>query len=138
VAVTRIKSTINPGISDFVVKVLQDAAGEGASCVVLQLDTPGGLDTAMRDIVQAILNSPVPVVVYVAPSGARAASAGVMITLASHVAAMAPGTNIGAAHPVGLGGGQMDDTIRRYTGADAYGDDAMDAVAFAKEVVGVK
>jgi len=119
VAVTRIKSTINPGISDFVVKVLQDAAGEGASCVVLQLDTPGGLDTAMRDIVQAILNSPVPVVVYVAPSGARAASAGVMITLASHVAAMAPGTNIGAAHPVGLGGGQMDETMLKKVENDA-------------------
>lgn len=119
VAVTQIKSTINPGISDFVVKVLQDAAGEGASCVVLQLDTPGGLDTAMRDIVQAILNSPVPVVVYVAPSGARAASAGVMITLASHVAAMAPGTNIGAAHPVGLGGGQMDETMLKKVENDA-------------------
>lgn len=119
VAVTRIKSTINPGISDFVVKVLQDAARDGASCVVLQLDTPGGLDTAMRDIVQAILNSPVPVVVYVAPSGARAASAGVMITLASHVAAMAPGTNIGAAHPVGLGGGQMDETMLKKVENDA-------------------
>lgn len=119
VAVMTIKSTINPGISDFAVKVLQDAAAEGSACIVLQLDTPGGLDTAMRDIVQAILNSPVPVVVYVAPSGARAASAGVMITLASHVAAMAPGTNIGAAHPVGLGGGQMDETMLKKVENDA-------------------
>jgi len=119
VLVTEVKSTINPGISDFVTKTIQEASTEGAACVILQLDTPGGLDTAMRDIVQAILNSPIPVVVYVAPSGARAASAGVMITLASHVAAMAPGTNIGAAHPVGLGGGKMDDTMLKKVENDA-------------------
>jgi len=119
VMVTEVKSTINPGISDFVTKTIQEASTEGAACLILQMDTPGGLDTAMRDMVQAILNSPVPVVVYVAPSGARAASAGVMITLASHIAAMAPGTNIGAAHPVGLGGGKMDDTMLKKVENDA-------------------
>ena len=92
-----VKSTINPVISEYIEKGVKEAASSGAACVVLELDTPGGLDTAMRDIVQSILNSPVPVIVYVAPSGARAASAGVLITISAHVAAMAPGTNIGAA-----------------------------------------
>jgi membrane-bound serine protease (ClpP class) len=114
-----VRSTINPVISDYIEKGLQEAASNGAACVILQLDTPGGLDTAMRDIVQSILNSPVPVIVYVAPSGARAASAGVLITIAAHVAAMAPGTNIGAAHPVGLGGGQMDETMLQKVENDA-------------------
>lgn len=114
-----VKSTINPVISEYIEKGLKEAASEGATCVILQMDTPGGLDTAMRDIVQSILNSPVPVIVYVAPSGARAASAGVLITLAAHVAAMAPGTNIGAAHPVGLGGGQMDETMMKKVENDA-------------------
>jgi membrane-bound serine protease (ClpP class) len=114
-----VKSTINPVISEYVAKGLREAASEGAVCVILQLDTPGGLDTAMRDIVQSILNSPAPVIVYIAPSGARAASAGVLITLAAHVAAMAPGTNIGAAHPVGLGGGQMDETMLKKVENDA-------------------
>ncbi len=121
-----VRSTINPAVSDYVEKELTSAAEQGVSCVILELDTPGGLDTAMRDIVQAILNSPVPVVVYVSPSGARAASAGVLITLAAHVAAMAPGTNIGAAHPVGLGGGSMDDTMRQKVESDA--------TAYAKSV----
>ncbi|MEW6439512.1 MAG: nodulation protein NfeD [bacterium] len=119
VLVTDIRSTINPGISNFVGKTIEEAAREGAACIILQMDTPGGLDTAMRDIVQDELNSPVPVVVYVAPSGARAASAGVLITLASHIAAMAPGTNIGAAHPVGLGGGQTDETMLKKVENDA-------------------
>jgi membrane-bound serine protease (ClpP class) len=114
-----IQSTINPAISDYVEKGLEKAAREGAPCVILEMDTPGGLDTAMRDIVQSILNSPVPVVVYIAPSGARAASAGVLITMAAHVAAMAPGTNIGAAHPVGLGGEKMDETMLKKVENDA-------------------
>ncbi len=115
----NVKSTINPAISNYVEKGLETAADQGAVCVILQLDTPGGLDTAMRDIVQAILNSPVPVVVYVGPSGARAASAGVLITLSADIAAMAPGTNIGAAHPVGLGGGKMDETMLKKVENDA-------------------
>jgi len=114
-----VKSTINPVISEYIDKGVKEAASSGAACVILQLDTPGGLDTAMRDIVQSILNSPVPVIVYVAPSGARAASAGVLITIAAHVAAMAPGTNIGAAHPVGLGGGKMDETMLKKVENDA-------------------
>jgi membrane-bound serine protease (ClpP class) len=114
-----VKGTINPVVSEYVEKGLKKAAEGGAACAILQMDTPGGLDTAMRDIVQAILNSPVPVIVYIAPSGARAASAGVLITLAAPIAAMAPGTNIGAAHPVGLGGGNMDETMLKKVENDA-------------------
>ncbi len=114
-----VKSTINPVISEYIDKGIKEGATGGAVCVVLELDTPGGLDTAMRDIVQSILNSPVPVIVYIAPSGARAASAGVLITMAAHIAAMAPGTNIGAAHPVGLGGGKMDETMLKKVENDA-------------------
>jgi len=119
VPLLQVRSSINPAVSDYVAKGLETAALQGAACVILEMDTPGGLDTAMRDIVQAILNSPVPVVVYIAPSGARAASAGVLITLAANVAAMAPGTNIGAAHPVGLGGGKMDETMLKKVENDA-------------------
>jgi len=119
VPLLQVRSSINPAVSDYVVKGLQSAALQGSPCVILELDTPGGLDTAMREIVQAILNSPVPVVVYIAPSGARAASAGVLITLAANLAAMAPGTNIGAAHPVGLGGEKMDETMLKKVENDA-------------------
>ena len=101
----QVKGTIEPGLSRYLVRGLEEAREMEASAVVIELDTPGGLDGSMRRIVQGILNSPVPVIVYVSPSGARAASAGVFITLAAHVAAMTPGTNIGAAHPVRLGAG---------------------------------
>ena len=94
---------IHPVTERFLVRALRQAADRGDQCVILQLDTPGGLLDSTRHIVKEILTSEVPVVVYVAPSGARAGSAGVFITLSAHVAAMAPGTNIGAAHPIAPG-----------------------------------
>jgi membrane-bound serine protease (ClpP class) len=99
-----ISGPIGPATSDFFVRTLNDANQRGASVVVVTLDTPGGLDTSMRNMVQAILASDVPVVTYVSPSGARAASAGTFLLYASHVAAMAPATNLGAATPVQIGG----------------------------------
>jgi membrane-bound serine protease (ClpP class) len=95
---------IGPATSDFFVRTLRDAAEQGASLVIVTIDTPGGLDSSMRDMVQAILASSVPVVAYVSPSGARAASAGTYLVYASHVAAMAPATNLGAATPIQIGG----------------------------------
>ncbi len=95
---------INPAVASFIHESLGRAEATGAGALIIQLDTPGGLLPSMQAIVKDILNAPVPVIVWVAPSGAGAGSAGVFITLAAHVAAMAPGTNIGAAHPVGGGG----------------------------------
>jgi len=103
VDVITIKGTINPVLTDYVKRGVEQAEEDGASALIIQMDTPGGLDTAMREIIQEIINARVPVVVYVSPSGARAASAGVYITLSSHVAVMAPNTAIGAATPVSLG-----------------------------------
>ncbi|UCG81092.1 MAG: nodulation protein NfeD [Desulfobacterales bacterium] len=108
VYVVEVSGTINPGLAEYVIRSIEKANGEQAACLVMQLDTPGGLALSMRSIVMAVLASEIPVVVYVSPSGARAASAGVMITLAADIAAMAPGTNIGAAHPVNLGQKEMD------------------------------
>jgi membrane-bound serine protease (ClpP class) len=101
--VLTVDGVINPPHSEYVIKGIKKAHELKAEALIIQLDTPGGLDTSMRDIVKEILNSNIPVVVYVSPKGARAASAGAFITLAAHVAAMAPGTNIGAAHPVAIG-----------------------------------
>ena len=108
----QLNGMINPITSQYVVGGIEDAEKEEAECLILQLDTPGGLDTSMRDIIKKMLNSTIPIIVYVSPSGGRAASAGVFITLASNIAAMAPGTNIGAAHPVALGEGEIDEELK--------------------------
>jgi membrane-bound serine protease (ClpP class) len=115
VYIIEISGSINPAVADFLKKGINKASGDGVSCIIIKIDTPGGLAESMRKIVMAIFASKVPVVTYVAPSGARAASAGVMITIAADIAAMAPGTNIGAAHPVGAGGkdigGKMSEKV---------------------------
>lgn len=119
VLVATIAAPITPVTADYLASVIERAEAEKATLLVVELDTPGGLDSAMRQMVQGILKCSVPVAVYVSPPGARAASAGVLITLASDVAAMAPGTNIGAAHPVNIGGGSMDNTMSRKVENDA-------------------
>ncbi len=105
--IVKVPDAISPGVAEFINSSIARAEKEEAACVIIELDTPGGLAESMRIIIQDILGSKVPIVVYVSPSGARAASAGVMITMAADVAAMAPGTNIGAAHPVGAGGQEI-------------------------------
>lgn len=123
VNVIRVSGTINPASSDFIQKAIASSASDGAEALLLELDTPGGLVSATKDIIQAMLNASVPIVVYVSPQGAWAGSAGTFITIAGHVAAMAPGTSIGAAHPVGVGspggGGQGDEKQRDVAGEKA-------------------
>src|SRR5712692_1391123 len=118
VATIDIEGVINPVTLRLVGIAIDRAQAEGAQALVIQLDTPGGLERSMRAIVQRMMNADVPVIVFVAPTGARAASAGVFITMAAHVAAMAPATNIGAASPVALGGG-ADKTMMKKIENDA-------------------
>ena len=101
--VIHAKGVINPVLADYIKRGIERAEDNNVTACIIQLDTPGGLDTSMRDIIKDIVNAKVPIVVYVSPSGARAASAGVFITVAAHVAVMAPNTAIGAAHPVAMG-----------------------------------
>jgi len=124
--VVKFSGSINPAVADFFKKSISKASEDKVSCIIIEFDTPGGLSESMRETIKAIYASEVPVVIYVSPGGARAASAGVMITMAADIAAMAPGTNIGAAHPVGAGGkeigGSMSEKIIN------------DMVAYAKSI----
>ncbi|RMG61660.1 MAG: nodulation protein NfeD [Calditrichaeota bacterium] len=129
VEIITINGVINPVSQDFIHRSIERAAEDSAQCLIIQLDTPGGLMKSMRIITKDLLSAPVPVVVYVAPPGARAASAGVFVTMAAHIAAMAPGTNIGAASPITMGMGgdttQSKTLLRKVTN---------DAVAFIKSI----
>ena len=107
----EVDGIINPATAKFIIESIDQASQQGAQCLIIQLDTPGGLMESMRLIVKKILTSNIPIIVYVAPSGARAASAGVFITMAAHIAVMAPSTHIGAAHPVSLGEGKESKTM---------------------------
>lgn len=118
VNVIRVEAVISPSSADYIVTAIKQAEKDKVAALVIELDTPGGLDTSMRVIIKEMLAAERPIVVYVAPSGARAASAGAFITVAAHIAAMAPGTSIGAAAPVAMGG-QMDKTMEKKVTNDA-------------------
>ncbi len=111
VMIIDLEGPINPGTATFLTRGLEEASRRGSALVIIRLDTPGGLASSMRTMVKAIMNSSIPIVVYVAPRGAGAASAGVLVTIAANIAAMAPGTNIGAAHPVTAGGKDIEKTM---------------------------
>ncbi|HKZ08841.1 MAG TPA: nodulation protein NfeD [Methylomirabilota bacterium] len=125
VALMEMEGAITPITVRLVGTALERARADRAQALILQMDTPGGLERSMRSIVQMILNADMPVIVYVGPTGARAASAGVFITMAAHVAAMAPATNIGAAHPVAVGGGGDKEMIKKVEN---------DAAAFVRSI----
>jgi len=130
VALVEVEGVISPVTVRIMSTALDRARSQRAVALIVQLDTPGGLERSMRSIVQQILNSDIPVVVYVAPTGARAASAGVFLTIAAHVAAMAPATNIGAAHPVAVGGGSLDkESMKKVEN---------DAAAFARTIAATR
>jgi membrane-bound serine protease (ClpP class) len=113
VNLVTIAGSVNPASADYLIQAIATSERDGAAAVLVELDTPGGLVSSTKDIIQAILNSKVPVIVYVAPRGAWAASAGTYITVSAHVAAMAPSSSIGAAHPVGIGGGDEAPAVPR-------------------------
>jgi len=114
VCVVRVQGTIGPATAGYLARGIGEAAGRNAQCLIIELDTPGGLLDSTKEIIQAFLRSPVPTVVFVAPQGAWAGSAGCFITMAADVAAMAPSTSIGAAHPVGIGaGGEKQDEVMK-------------------------
>ena len=124
----RLDDTIQPVSDEYIGRAIEQARQTHADAVLIELRTPGGLADSTRSIVEKILASPVPVIVYVAPPGARAASAGFFILEAADVAAMAPGTNTGAAHPVNLGGEKMDDVMKQKV--------ENDSAAFMRSFVG--
>ena len=108
----KLEGTINPITAQYIIEGIKEAEANQIECVVIQIDTPGGLDDSMRKIIKEMLNTHIPVIIYIAPQGARAASAGAFITIAANIAAMAPGTNIGAAHPVAMGEEQIDEETK--------------------------
>ena len=116
--VLKVDGVINPPSAEYIISGIKEASISKAELLIIQLDTPGGLDTSMRMIIKEMMASGVPIVVYVSPSGSRAASAGAFITIAAHIAAMSPGTNIGAAHPVNMGG-KMDREMSKKVENDA-------------------
>jgi len=137
-ALIRIEGAIGPATSQYFERARQDALDDGAQLIIVQIDTPGGLDGAMRDMIKLMLDTPVPIVGWVGPSGARAASAGTYLMMATHVAAMAPGTNLGSATPVPVGGsmpvpktpaGAAKDKIEDAAADDEAGQDESDAEA---------
>ncbi|MGA9117698.1 MAG: nodulation protein NfeD, partial [Bacteroidota bacterium] len=119
VHVITVEASINPASADYIGQSIREAAAQGAECLVIRLNTPGGLLKSTRSIVSDLLRAPLPVIVYVSPQGAQSASAGAFITLAAHIAAMAPGTNIGAAHPVGMQGSEPDSIMNEKATNDA-------------------
>lgn len=126
IKIISINGAINPPVAGFISESIEKCEKEDASALIILLDTPGGLDTSMRDIVKSIMDSKIPVIVYVYPSGARAASAGSIILLSAHIAAMAPGTNVGAAHPVSIAKDKMDKEMMSKV--------VKDAEAYAKSI----
>lgn len=136
ITLIEIDGTINPATNDYIRKGIRLAQEKSSEALIILLDTPGGLLSSTKEIVKAILNSPVPVVIYVHPGGASATSAGVFITLSAHVAAMTPGTSIGAAHPVMLGGGEQQEGDEKENGEQSKMSEKVEnfAVSFIESI----